>query len=106
MQYAIIAQDEFENYEQFKAKITELGVTEAIAGSSKVFEMLEKDQKEYPEVVISKAKGRSFPRAKNAMDNADNVLVFANDSGKIRSKMSIAYAKETNKNMIVCTWAN
>lgn len=100
MKIALVVTDKFKDYKLLEVKLDELKVKEVISGTSNSYVMLEEYIKTRPNVKISLAKGENRPiiRAYNAINEADNVVIFANGDG-IRTEHSIANALNENKKL-------
>ncbi len=100
MKIALVVTDKFKDYKLLEVKLDELKVKEVISGTSNGYVMLEEYIKTRPNVKISLAKGENRPiiRAYNAINEADNVVIFANGDG-IRTEHSIANALNENKRL-------
>lgn len=105
MKIALIVTDKFKDYKLLEIKLDELRVREIISGTSNGFEMLQEYVKTRPNVKITLANGSNahVSRAYNAINEADNIVIFANGDGK-RTELSIANALNENKKLKIYSY--
>jgi hypothetical protein len=86
-------------------KLDELKVSEVISGTSHGFEMLEKYIQTRPNVKITLAQAgpRAVMRAYYAINEADNVVIFANGDGN-RTEHAIANTLNEKKNLKIYSY--
>lgn len=99
MKIALIIADKFEDYDLLKKQLDTLNVSDVVAGTTKAFELLKQYVLNKPQVNISIAEKKvkkPLQRAYNAIDSADNVLIYTHANG-IKTKKANEYAIKTNK---------
>ncbi len=101
----MIITDKFDDFNLLETKLDELKVSEVISGTSHGFEMLEKYIQTRPNVKISLAQAgpRAVMRAYNAINEANNVVIFANGDGH-RTELAIANALNEKKNLKIYSY--
>lgn len=105
MKIALIVASEFKDYRLLEIKLDELKISEVISGTSNGYEMLQEYIKTRPNVKITLAKGQTshVSIAYNAINESDNVVIFANGNGK-RTESSIVNALNENKNLKIYSY--
>lgn len=105
MKIALIVASEFKDYKLLEMKLDELKVSEVISGTSNGYEMLEEYVKTRSNVKISLANGSTshVSIAYNAINEAENVVIFANGDGK-RTELAIANALNEKKNLKIYSY--
>ena len=105
MKIALIVTTEFKDYILLESKLDAMNITEVVSGTTNGFEMLTRYIETRPNIQITLAKsGRSgVMRSYNAINESDNVVIFANGNGK-RTELSIANAINENKNLTIYSY--
>ena|SRR5574344_210135 len=105
MKIALIVTSEFDDYKLLEMKLDELKVKEVIAGTSNSYKMLQQYIEKRPNVKITQADGNTshVSIAYNAINETNNVVIFANGDGK-RTELSIANALKENKNLNIYSY--
>ena len=105
MKIALIVTSEFDDYKLLEMKLDELKVKEVIAGTSNSYNLVQEYVKTRPNVKISLAKGQTshVSIAYNAINESDNVVIFANGEGA-RTELSIANAINEKKNLKIYSY--
>ncbi len=105
MKIALIVTSEFDDYKLLEMKLDELKVKEVIAGISNSYKMLQQYIEKRPNVKITQADGNTshVSIAYNAINETNNVVIFANGDGK-RTELSIANALKENKNLNIYSY--
>ena len=105
MKIALIVASEFKDYRLLEMKLDELKISEVISGTSNGYEMLQEYIKTRQNVKITLAKGQTsdVSIAYNAINESDNVVIFANGDGK-RTELSIANTLNENKNLNIYSY--
>lgn len=105
MKIALIVTNKFEDYHLLELKLDELHVNEIISGTTNGYGMLEEYIKTRPHVKVTLAKTGHQPvmRAYNAINEADNVIIFANGDGN-RTEKAIANAINEKKNLKIYSY--
>ena len=105
MRIALIVASEFKDYRLLEMKLDELKVKEVISGTSNGYEMLEEYVKTRPNIKINLANGSCshVSTAYNAINEAENVVIFANGDGK-RTELAIANALKEKKNLKIYSY--
>ncbi len=101
MKLALIVPNAFNNLDLLVDKIKTLNPTEIISGSSHGFELLNQVEQKFGLMIkLKKASGENADSAYNAIEEADEILIFHNGNGSIRTTRSSAAlnrAINTNK---------
>lgn len=105
MKIALIVTDKFTDYHLLETKLDELKVHEVISGTTNGYTMLERYCVSRPHVKISLAQAgqRAVMRAYYAINQVDNVVIFANGDGH-RTELAIANALNENKNLKIYSY--
>lgn len=105
LKIALIVTDKFTDYHLLETKLDELKVHEVISGTTKGYTMLERYCESRPHVKTTLAESghRSAMRAYNAINLADDVVIFANGDGH-RTEHAIANAINENKKLKIYSY--
>lgn len=105
MKIALIVTTKFDDYKLLEMKLDELKVKEVIAGTSNSYNLIQEYVKTRPNVKIALAKGNTshVSIAYNAINESDNVVIFANGEGA-RTELSIANAINEKKNLKIYSY--
>lgn len=109
MKLALILPDAFDNLDLMIDKINNIKPMEIISGSSHGFKLLNQARQTFRLTIdFKEALGEKADSAYNAIEEADEILIFHNGSGSIRTTRSSAAlnrAMKTNKKRYVFSYS-